>query len=49
VPVRGIRRRRGGVGTTRERDEVLMAFESANFDEDTFTDPNEYDLGRRFW
>jgi hypothetical protein len=30
-------------------DEVLMMFESANFDEDVFTDPNEFDIGRRFW
>jgi len=26
-----------------------MLFESANFDEDAFTDLNEFDIFRRFW
>jgi hypothetical protein len=30
-------------------DQVLMMFESANFDEDAFTDLNEFDICRRFW
>jgi hypothetical protein len=50
----GAWRRRNDPRTTPEPrcgsgDEMLMAFESAKFDEDTFTDPTEYDLGRRFW